>query len=91
MMNFLLLIIQTNLAKYTENISISVGLHKWNTKIKLEYIYKLEFDEKFWKINVIRIPTVSSCFTFLIPQGIALKAFSAVSLRRIDQINRTPY
>jgi hypothetical protein len=76
MMNFLLLIIQTNLEQYTEKISISVELHKWNTKIKLEYIYKLEFDEKFEKINVIQIPTVSSCFTFLIPQGIALKAFS---------------
>jgi len=74
-MNFLLLIIQTNLEQYTEKISISVELHKWNTKIKLEYIYKLEFDKKFGKINVIQIPTVLSCFTFLIPQGIALKAF----------------
>jgi hypothetical protein len=75
MMNFLLLIIQTNLEQYTEKISISAELHKCNTKIKLEYIYKLEFDEKFGKINVIQILTVSSCFTFLIPQGIALKAF----------------
>ncbi len=75
MTNFLLLIIQTNLEQYTEKISISMELHKWNTKIRLEYIYKLEFDEKFEKINVIQIPTVSSCFTFLIPQGIALKAF----------------
>ncbi len=57
-------------------MSVSVELHKWNTKIKLEYIYKLEFGRKFGKINVIQIPTVSSCFTFLIPQGIALKAFS---------------
>jgi hypothetical protein len=56
-------------------ISISVELYKWNTKIKLEYIDKLEFDEKFGKIDVIQILTVSSCFTFLIPQGIALKAF----------------
>jgi hypothetical protein len=75
MMNFLLLIIQTNLEQYTEKISISVELHKGNTKIKLEYIYKLEFDEKFGKINFIQIHTASSCFTFLIPQGIALKAF----------------
>jgi hypothetical protein len=75
MMNFLLLIIQTNLEQYTEKISISVELHKWNTKIKLEYIYKLEFDEKFGKINFIQIFTVSSCFTFLILQGIGLKAF----------------
>ncbi len=55
MMNFLLLIIQTNLEQYTEKISISVELYKWNTKIKLEYIYKLEFDEKFGEINVIQI------------------------------------
>jgi hypothetical protein len=79
MMNFLLLIIQTNLEQYTEKIPISVELHKWNTKIKLEYIYKLEFDEKFRKINVIQIPTVSSCFTFLIPQGIALKPFTTIN------------
>jgi len=75
MMNFLLLIIQTNLQQYTEKISISVELHKCNTKIKLEYIYNLEFDEKFGKINVSLISTVSSSFTFLIPQGIALEAF----------------
>ncbi len=58
-----------------KKISISVELHKWNTKIKIEYIYKKEFDEKFGKINIIQISTVSSCFTFSIPQGIALKAF----------------
>ncbi len=50
-------------------------LHNWDTKNKPEYIYKLVFDEKFEKINVIQIPRVSSCFTFFIPQGIALKAF----------------
>jgi hypothetical protein len=44
----------------------------WNY---INEIQKLEFDEKFGKINLIQIPTVSSCFTFLIPQGIALKAF----------------
>jgi hypothetical protein len=64
MMNFLLLIIQKNVEQYTEKICIGVEFHKWNTKIKLEYIYKFEFDEKFGKINVIPIPTVSSCFTF---------------------------
>jgi hypothetical protein len=58
MMNPLLLIIQTNLEQYTEKISISMELHKWNTKIKLEYIYKLEFDEKFGKINVIQNPSL---------------------------------
>jgi hypothetical protein len=75
MMNLLLLIIQTNLEQYTENNSISMELHNWDTKNKPEYIYKLVFDEKFEKINVIQIPRVSSCFTFFIPQGIALKAF----------------
>jgi hypothetical protein len=54
-MNFLLLIIQKNLEQYTEKLSISVELHKWNTRIKIEYIYKKEFDEKFGKINVIQI------------------------------------
>jgi hypothetical protein len=44
----------------------------WNY---INEIQKLDFDEKFGKINVVQIPTVSSCFSFLIPQGIALKAF----------------